>query len=179
MQQKLTDTNLVAFSQNTVYFWLRDLEPNTEYFIQVQAYTKFGRQKLAGEKASMFFKTPNHKHGTGISLYRKTFHILQCSPDSKAIVLLILLCVLFTIAVPKTPRSSVETNTTMTNVKYRKKIKNLVVDKLFWVHEQLLAHISWNAVKNAQTNYSITWSDNGCHDEGKAWYIAKTDVSML
>lgn len=46
--------------QDTTKFWLHDIKPNTEYFVQVQAVAQFGSKKLYSKKSSIVFSTANY-----------------------------------------------------------------------------------------------------------------------
>jgi hypothetical protein len=39
------------------------LEPESLYFLQVQALAQFGRERLKGEKEAIFLNTADHKNG--------------------------------------------------------------------------------------------------------------------
>ncbi|KDR22073.1 Anosmin-1 [Zootermopsis nevadensis] len=41
-------------------FALKNLEPDSLYFLQVQALTQFGHERLKGEKAAIFLNTADH-----------------------------------------------------------------------------------------------------------------------
>lgn len=63
-------------------------------------------------------------------------------------------------------------------LKYKRHIKDFLIEKLFWLHNQLLARVTWKPIKKSQTNYYISWSHDGCQTQTGGRYIAKTDVSM-
>jgi len=49
--------------QDVLKFSLKHLEPESLYFLQVQALSQFGRERLKGEKAAIFLNTADHKNG--------------------------------------------------------------------------------------------------------------------
>jgi hypothetical protein len=49
--------------QDVMKFALKNLEPDSLYFLQVQALAQFGRERLKGEKAAIFLNTADHKNG--------------------------------------------------------------------------------------------------------------------
>jgi hypothetical protein len=49
--------------QNIMKFALKNLEPESLYFLQVQAFAQFGHERLKGEKAAIFLNTSEYKNG--------------------------------------------------------------------------------------------------------------------
>jgi hypothetical protein len=49
--------------QNVMKFALKHLEPESLYFLQVQAFAQFGHERLKGEKAAIFLNTSDYKNG--------------------------------------------------------------------------------------------------------------------
>lgn len=49
--------------QNIMKFALKHLEPESHYFLQVQAFAQFGHERLKGEKESIVFNTSDYKNG--------------------------------------------------------------------------------------------------------------------
>ncbi|XP_075209815.1 anosmin-1-like [Lycorma delicatula] len=43
-------------------FILKKLKPNAEYFLQVEAYSQFGKERLKGEKGNLAFNTTDYKN---------------------------------------------------------------------------------------------------------------------
>lgn len=51
------------FFQDVTRFDLKNLQPNSLYFLQVQALAQFGKERLKGEKAALVLNTTNHTNG--------------------------------------------------------------------------------------------------------------------
>jgi hypothetical protein len=49
--------------QNIMKFALKHLEPESLYFLQVQAFAHFGHERLKGEKAAILLNTSDYKNG--------------------------------------------------------------------------------------------------------------------
>ncbi|PSN44614.1 hypothetical protein C0J52_19788 [Blattella germanica] len=49
-------------------FSLKHLEPESLYFLQVQALSQFGRERLKGEKAAIFLNTADYKNVSEVSI---------------------------------------------------------------------------------------------------------------
>jgi len=49
--------------QNIMKFALKHLEPDSQYFLQVQAFAQFGHERLKGDKANIIFNTSDYKNG--------------------------------------------------------------------------------------------------------------------
>ncbi|XP_068081985.1 anosmin-1 [Anabrus simplex] len=58
-------------------FVLKSLEPESLYFLQVQAMAQFGRERLKSEKAAMFLNTSNHANTPEIPAPRRPVRELQ------------------------------------------------------------------------------------------------------
>lgn len=64
------------------------------------------------------------------------------------------------------------------DLKFKRHVKNLLVENVYWLHDQLLAMVSWRPVKkNIATNYSVSWSHEECSSATNTRYFAKTMVS--
>jgi len=49
--------------QNIMKFALKHLEPESQYFLQVQAFAQFGHERLKGDMANIIFNTSDYKNG--------------------------------------------------------------------------------------------------------------------
>lgn len=56
-------------------FWLHNLEPVTEYFLQVRAQASYGKKKLLGKKASIVFQTTNQSRGKKLGFKIKSIDL--------------------------------------------------------------------------------------------------------
>lgn len=54
--------------RDVLKFSLKHLEPESLYFLQVQALSQFGRERLKGEKAAIFLNTADHKNVTEVNI---------------------------------------------------------------------------------------------------------------
>ncbi|KAJ9575486.1 hypothetical protein L9F63_007644 [Diploptera punctata] len=54
--------------QDVLKFSLKHLEPESLYFLQVQALSQFGRERLKGEKAAIFLNTADYKNVTEVTI---------------------------------------------------------------------------------------------------------------
>ncbi|XP_069669026.1 anosmin-1 [Periplaneta americana] len=54
--------------RDVMKFSLKHLEPESLYFLQVQALAQFGRERLKGEKAAIFLNTADHKNVSEMSI---------------------------------------------------------------------------------------------------------------
>lgn len=61
--------------QEQTYVIIKDLQPNSMYFLQVQSISQYGLGKLRSEKAAIFYNTTNVNDGK----YSTTLTILLLS----------------------------------------------------------------------------------------------------
>lgn len=65
------------------------------------------------------------------------------------------------------------------NLKYKDTINSIRVTKLYWIQENLYAIVDWKPIdENVATNYSVTWAPNEACIRYKAWYVARSNVSI-
>lgn len=62
--------------QNMNHFWLRNIEPKTEYYLSVMAIAKYGRKKLKGMPNSIVFAAPD-RAGTFISILQMSTQLFE------------------------------------------------------------------------------------------------------
>lgn len=51
------------YFQDHTKFLLRELQPNSLYFLQIQALVQYGKVRLRGEKSGLILNTTNYTNG--------------------------------------------------------------------------------------------------------------------
>lgn len=54
----------MSLLQDTTEFLLQDLQPKSQYFLQIQGLLQYGKERLKGEKSGLVLNTTDFINGT-------------------------------------------------------------------------------------------------------------------